>query len=57
VDSKETIKVYVDLRDGKTVCVCCRSNKGCEKQCAKDEVTRDKFRGWQDTMNRNRYGR
>lgn len=56
MNSKETIKVYVDLHNGKTVCICARSNKGCNKPCQKDEVERDKFKGWRETMNRSRYG-
>ena len=51
----ELIKVYIDYQDGKTVCICKRSNKGCDKHCQKDIVERDKFRGWQGVMN-NRYG-
>lgn len=55
MDKVELIKVYIDYRDGKTVCICKQSNKGCDKKCRKDTVERDKFRGWQETMN-NRYG-
>ena len=51
----ELIKVYIDYQDGKTVCICKRSNKGCDKHCQKDIVERDKFRGWQGVMS-NRYG-
>lgn len=54
---KETIKVFVEIVDGKTVCICKQDNKGCRKHCTKDEVTRDRFNGWEDTFHRNRYGK
>lgn len=54
---KETIKVFVEIVDGKTVCICKQDNKGCRKHCSKDEVTRDRFNGWEDTFHRNRYGK
>lgn len=57
MQSKETIKVYIDYQDGKTVCICKRSKKMCGKYCVKDVVERDKFRGWIDTFKVNRYGK
>ena len=53
---KETIKVYVDLKDGHVACICHRGRKGCDKQCAEDEVTRDRFKGWEATMRRSKFG-
>ena len=53
----EKIPVWVRIVDGKTVCICHRGHKGCEKPCDKDVVTRDKFAGWQSTMCRDRFGR
>ena len=54
---KETIKVFVDIVNGKTVCICTRSHKGCKKQCEKATVERDLFEGWEETMARDIYGR
>lgn len=54
---KETIKVFVDIKDGKTVCICKRSKKRCGKNCQPDVVERDKFRGWESTMKRDRFGK
>lgn len=54
----EKIPVYIRIENGKTVCVCHAAKKGCPKKdsCARDLVTRDLYRGWQQTMKRNRYG-
>lgn len=57
MEEKERIKVYVDVKDGKTVCICKRSNKGCSKKCEPDVVERDRYAGWQSTFHRNRYGK
>ena len=54
--SEEKIRVYVDIVNGETVCICTRRHKGCDKQCAKDVVTRDRYEGWESTMRRNKYG-
>ena len=56
METKEKIKVYIDIQDGKTICICKRSNKGCGKQCEPDVVERDKFAGWKSTFRRNRFG-
>ena len=56
-NTTETIKVYADIWKGRTVCICERSNKGCDKNCQPDVVTRDKFRGWEDSFRRNKYGK
>ena len=57
MQSKETIKVYIDYRNGETKCICKRSHKLCDKHCVKDVVERDKFRGWQEAFKVNRYGK
>lgn len=54
---KEKIEVYIDCKDGKTVCICKRSKKRCGKACQKEVVERDRFAGWKSTMQRNRYGK
>ena len=56
MQTKEMIRVFVDVQNGKTVCICERSHKRCNKKCEKDIVERDKFRGWQQTMKRDKYG-
>ena len=55
--SEEKIRVYVDIVNGETVCICTRRHKGCDKQCAKDVVTRDRYEDWESTMRRNKYGK
>lgn len=57
LQTKETIKVWVDFKDGKCVCICPRNQKKCRKKCIPDVVERDKLRGWQDTFKRDRYGK
>jgi hypothetical protein len=57
VDSVERIPVYVRIRKGKTVCICHAGMKGCDRNCAQDKVTRDKFDQWEKTFHRNRYGK
>lgn len=57
MESNEKIPVFVDIRNGKTICICMRCNKGCGKNCMKDVVNRDKFYGWEKTFRRDRYGK
>ena len=33
METKEKIKVYIDIQNGKTVCICKRNHKGCGKKC------------------------
>ena len=47
VETKERIEVYIDVKNGKTVCICKRNRKGCKKKCLPDVVERDKFEGWE----------
>ena len=35
MEEKEKIKVFVDVQNGKTVCICRRSNKKCGKKRGK----------------------
>lgn len=53
----EYIKVHIDFRDGKTVCICKASNKRCGKPCPTDVVERDKYRGWEDTFRVDKFGK
>lgn len=53
----EYIKVFIDYKDGKTVCICKRDKKRCKKQCTPDVVERDKYRDWEDTFYQDRYGK
>ena len=57
MQEQEKIPVWVQIVNGKTVCICHRGRKGCKKPCEKDVVTRDKFAGWQGIMRRDRFGR
>ena len=57
METKEKIKVYIDVQDGKTVCICKRSKKRCGKNCEPDVVERDKCAEWQSTFHRDRYGK
>lgn len=56
MEEREKIRVFVDIKDGKTVCICKRSRKKCRKNCTPDEVERDRYAGWQSTMNKDKYG-
>lgn len=53
----EYIKVFIDYKDGKTVCICKRDHKRCGKHCTPDVVERDKYRGWEDTFRVDKYGK
>lgn len=53
----EKIKVYANIIDGKTVCICHAGKKGCGKKCPREIVTRDKYYGWEKTFRRNKYGK
>lgn len=57
VEEHEKIQVYIKIVQGRTVCICRANNKGCAECCERDVVTRDRFRGWQSTMKRSRYGK
>ena len=58
IETVELIAVFMDIRKGKTVCICPANKKRCgRKDCIKDVVERDKYRDWEKTMNRNRYGK
>ena len=36
METKEKIKVYIDIQNGKTVCICKRNHKGCGKRKVHD---------------------
>lgn len=57
MEATEKIKVFARIENGKTVCICTRNNKRCKRKCEPDIVERDKFRGWERTFRRNRYGK
>ncbi len=53
----EYIKVFIDNKDGKNLCICMRNNKRCNKQCTPDVVERDRYRNWEDTFHVDKYGK
>lgn len=57
MEETEKIPVYLKIINGKTLCVCHAYDKGCERACQRDTVTRDKYDGWKKTLYRDRYGR
>ncbi len=57
MDTKEKIKVFIDFRNGKSVCICERSNKRCGKDCVPDVVERDKYAGWKQMFKQDVYGK
>lgn len=57
MEEKEKIKVFADIQNGKTVCICRRSNKKCGKKCEPDVVERDRFTDWESAFHRDKYGR
>ena len=52
----EDIPVFVRIEKGKTVCICHAGDKHCQRSCERVSVQRNRFKGWQSTMKRNRYG-
>lgn len=57
MEKEEKIPVFIDIVQGRTVCICHAGAKGCKKKCPRGVVTRDKYSEWERTMRRNRYGR
>lgn len=57
METAEKIPVFLKIVNGKTVCVCHASAKGCKQRCERDVVTRDKFEDWKSIMRRDSYGR
>ena len=53
----EEIRVYLRIEDGRTQCVCPRDKKRCKRNCQPDVVIRDRFRGWEQLLGRDRYGK
>lgn len=52
----EYIKVYIKVKNGKTVCICKYTDKKCNEPCDVDIVMRDRFLDWQSTFQQDRYG-
>ena len=57
METTERIDVFVLIEHGKTVCICKRDNKCCRRHCEKAVVERDKYEGWKDTFQQNRFGK
>ena len=57
METTEKIPVFIKILNGKTVCICHASQKGCKQNCPRDIVTRDKFEDWKSIMRRDQYGR
>lgn len=57
METKETIPVYIKIVKGKTVCICYAGVKKCKEICSVEVVQRDRFRGWESTIRRDRFGR
>ena len=57
METKERIKVWVCIHDGKTTGICKRNKPKCKKTCAADWVERDKFQGIEKLWKQNRYGK
>ena len=53
----EYIAVYIDWHEGKTMCICRRDNKRCDKNCSPDVVERDIYRGWKQTFYQDKFGK
>lgn len=51
------IEVYIRCKKGKTLCICPRNDKRCNRNCEKDVVERDRFAGWYNSFRRDRYGK
>ena len=54
---KEIIPVYVRIINNKTACLCKQDHKRCKMPCEKDEVTRDRYNGWERSFYRDRNGK
>ena len=53
----EKIPVFVRIERGVTICVCHAGAKACARDCRRDVLLRDRYKGWKSTMRRDRYGR
>lgn len=53
----EKIHVFVQFRNGRTICICMRKRK-CKygKECLKDVVERDRYNGWEESLMQDKYG-
>ena len=57
MNNYEKIPVYVRLINGRTVCICKQDHKRCKMPCEKDEVTRDRYNGWEKSFYRDKRGK
>lgn len=57
METKEKILVFAHIVNGKTDCVCHASHKECQCDCEQVLLERDRYKGWQGTMKRGRYGK
>ncbi len=57
MDEKEKIKVFIRFEKGRTVCICKRDRKRCGRSCSPEVVERDRFAEWDDTFQRDHYGK
>lgn len=57
MQTKEYIEVYIRYKEGRTVCICPKRRKKCNKPCTPEVVERNRFRGWKDCFNVNKYGK
>lgn len=56
MDSSERIPVFVRIVKGRTVCICHAGSKRCRSNCERAIVERDRFKGWEQIMRRDRFG-
>ena len=56
MEEKEKIKVFLKVKKGKTKCICLHGKRCLSKDCQRDIVERDRFRGWESIAARNKYG-
>lgn len=52
-----TLNVFLDVKEGKIVCMCLRSHKKCRKRCERAEVTYDQYKDMEECFRQNRYGK
>ena len=54
---KEKIPVFIQIRQGKTTCICKRKVK-CKygNTCEKDIVERDRYNGWKESFKQDKFG-
>lgn len=53
----EEIPVFLKRKEGRLVCICLKGHKRCREPCERELLIRDKFKGWQNTMPKDKWGR